>query len=222
MAESKSSNYQPNSHTAKKAAAEAVKEQEPKKIEKIVKGEVVQRKKPLMRRVVESFAGEDVHDVGTYLALEVVVPTIKTLLSDMASQGVERLLFGEATPRRGSSRVNYSGMYSGAAGRPRITASGGPIRTAAEPRSMSRRGRATHDFTEIILEDRGEAQDVVDRLSEYVDQYDVVSVGELYQMVGIVGSFQDDKWGWSDLAGTRIVRVRDGYLIDLPRPMELD
>lgn len=208
-------NYKPNSHTAKKAAEAS---NEPKKVEKIVTGEVVQRKKPLIRRVVESFAGEDVHDVGTYLALEVVVPTIKTLLSDMASQGVERLLFGEASPRRGSGRrINYSGMYTGGT---RITSGGGS--SINEPRTISRRGRATHDFTEIVLADRGEAQDVVDRLSEYIDQYDVVSVGTLYQMVGIVGSFQDDKWGWADLAGTRIVRVREGFLIDLPRPMELD
>lgn len=215
----KASNYQPNSHAAKKAAGDPKIQTEDKKIEKIVTGEVVQRKKPLMRRIAESFAGEDVHDVGSYVLFDVALPTFKTLLSDVVSQGVERLLFGDAAPRRRSSgiRTNYNGMYSG---NPRISTGGPSVKRDSRP--MSPRARANHDFAEIVLADRGEAQDVVDRMSDFLDQYDVVSVGELYKLVGIVGSFTDDKWGWNDLAGTRIVRVRDGYLIDLPRPIEID
>lgn len=217
MTDAPKPNYQPNSHVAKKATSSEP--AEPKKIEKIVSGEVVQRKKPLMRRVVEGFAGEDVHDVGAYVMLEVALPAFKTMLSDMAAQGVERLLFGEAAPRRRGIRTNYNGMYSGNG--PRISTGGGSS-VRGEERTMSRRARAGFDFREIVIADRGEAQDVIDTLSDYLDQYDVVTVGQLYQLVGIVGSFQDDKWGWSDLAGTRISRVREGFLLELPRPMELD
>lgn len=88
---------------------------------------------------------------------------------------------------------------------------------------MSRRSRAAHNFDEIILETRMEAEEVIERMAEYVERYDQASVSDLYQLVGVTGSFADEKWGWKDLRAASVTRVRNGgYLLDLPRPIELD
>lgn len=87
---------------------------------------------------------------------------------------------------------------------------------------MSRRGRSTHDFDEIILATRVEAEEVVDRLFDLVGRYESASVSDLYSLVGISGNFTDEKWGWTDLRGAGVERVRNGYLLDLPRPEPLD
>lgn len=204
-------NYPSNSNTRKQAVGGSKSE---KVVERVTTNEVVQRKKPLGRKLVESFTGDDVGSVGHYILMEVLLPAAKTMISDAASQGVERLLFGDSRPRAGNTRVgggytSYNRMYGGSTRRD-------------EPRTISRTARATHDFGEVILQTRGEAEDVLDRLSALVEQYDVATVSDLYELVGITGAFTDDKWGWADLRGSSIRRIRDGYLVELPRPTPID
>src|SRR5690606_42119776 len=89
-------------------------------------------------------------------------------------------------------------------------------------RSMSDRRRAAHDFKEIVLATRSEAEEVLDRLSDLINSYDVALVSDLYDLIGITGSFTDDRWGWTSLTGARVERVRDGYLLNLPRTQSIE
>ena len=79
-----------------------------------------------------------------------------------------------------------------------------------------------HDFNEIILGTRVEAEEVIDRLFDLLSKYDNASVADLYELVGITANFTDEKWGWTDLRGASVAKVRNGYLLDLPRPEPLD
>jgi uncharacterized protein YerC len=87
---------------------------------------------------------------------------------------------------------------------------------------MSRQARATHNFDEVILPTRREAEEVLDFLHDLLTRYETVSVSDLYELVGETGNFTDEKWGWTDLAGASVSRVRDGYLLNLPRPVPID
>lgn len=198
-------NYQANSHKSK-----AGPEKEPKKVEKVVSGEVVQRKKPLGRKIADTFTGDDMQSVGGYILFEVMLPAAKTMISDAVSQGIERLLFGDSRPRGRTNYTSYNRM------------SGSSATRKDEPRTISRHARATHDFDEIVVESRGEAAAVLDQLTELIDRYNVATVNDLYELVGITGTFADDKWGWTDLRSASVRRVRDGYLLDLPRTSPLD
>jgi hypothetical protein len=131
------------------------------------------------------------------------------------------MIFGDSSPaglrsgrgRSGSSHYTAYNRYS--APPPRGVRDDGR-------REMSRRGRATHSFDEIILKSRAEATEVLDRLDDIVNKYEVTSVSDLYEMVGIEGSHVDEKWGWDDLGHASITRVRDGYLLNLPKPEPID
>jgi hypothetical protein len=79
-----------------------------------------------------------------------------------------------------------------------------------------------HDFNEIILATRVEAEEVLDRLFDILNKYQTVSVSDLYELVGITANFTDEKWGWTELRGSQVAKVRNGYLLDLPRPEPLD
>src|SRR3954454_10116741 len=90
------------------------------------------------------------------------------------------------------------------------------------PASMSRRARARHDFDEIVLESRGEAEEVIDRMYDLLSRYDSVSVADMYELTGIQSAHTDQKWGWTDLRGSTVTRTRaGGYLLDLPEPQPL-
>jgi hypothetical protein len=87
---------------------------------------------------------------------------------------------------------------------------------------MSQRGRAKHDFDEIVLDQRSEAEEVIDRLYDVVNKYEQATVADLYDLVGLSSNHTDHKWGWTDLRGSGVSRIRDGYLLDLPDPEPLD
>lgn len=208
-AEKPSSNYS-NSHKAKETAKETP------NFEKVIVGEVITRKKPLGTRIKEAFTGDDSRSVGHFILFDVVLPATKQLISDVASQGVERLLFGDNARSSTVRRGGYSNTYN------RVSTNNVRIREREEPRAISQRARATHEFSEVVLADRPEAQRVLDDLTAAIDQYDTVTVSDLYDLLGITGTFQDDKWGWYELRDARIVRVREGYLLDLPKPQPMN
>ena len=83
-----------------------------------------------------------------------------------------------------------------------------------ERREPSLRNRSRHNFDDIILDSRGEAEEVLSHLVDLVDDYGMASVADLYDLVGITSNFTDNKYGWTNLSSASVSRVRDGYLID--------
>lgn len=200
-----------NSHKSKEA-------EEGRKIEKVIKGKVVQRKKSLGKRFIETFIGEDVNSVSSYIIHDVLIPAAKSTLSDMVQGGIEMLLFGERKGNRtrrdqGKSYVSYNSMSS--QGNRRDD-------RRDDRRDVQSRNRARHNFDDVVLSSRGEAEEVLSHLVDLIIDYGQASVSDLYDLVGITGSFTDNKWGWTDLRSGSVSRARDGYLLNLPKPILLD
>lgn len=219
-----SEDFPPNSHKMKKSLRDEPEEIEAapeKKVEKVVEGKVIRRKKPLGKRFKEVFIGGDAQSVGQYVFFDILIPAAKDLAVDMASQGAERLFFGEDNYRRSSrSRNRHSATriyhdyqrYS----------SRDPRDRPPSPRESGRYSRRHLDTDDIILATRAEAEEVIDRMYDLLNRYEVVAVAELYELIGESGGpYTNSNWGWTDLRGTGIRRVREGYLLDLPRPEPL-
>lgn len=187
------------------------KQEKEKKVEKVIQGNVVTRKKPLGKKFSENFLGDDIQNVRGYIIFDVIIPAIKETISNVVSNGVEMLLFGEPKAskvgKKNGSYVSYSNYYN-----------------KSERRSSNinnREGR--HDFRDIILETRGEAEEVLSNLVDLVYDYGSASVADLYDLVGITGNFTDNKYGWTDMSGASVSRARGGgYIIDLPKVCLLD
>jgi hypothetical protein len=218
------SEFPANSHKAKETPAKG--KDDERKVESVVTGKVVQRKKPLRKRFAETFfGGGNSKDVGSYVLFDVLIPAAQDMIMDATVGGLERKF--DPDGRRSSSRRGRSSSARRPADRAhipynRMSDPRGRAGSSDGPREMSRRGRAIHDFEEIILDSRHEADTVIERLYDILDKFDTVTVADLYDLCDISGSFTDDKYGWTDLSGTRAVKVRDGYLIDVPRPEPLN
>lgn len=184
-----------------------------RKIEKVIKGSVVQRKKSLGKRFMETFLGDDVNTVTGYILHDVLIPAAKSTLSDMVQGGIEMLLFGERKGTRtkrdqGKSYVSYNNY------------SNSPRRD--ERRDVSPRNRARHNFDDIILGSRGEAEEVLSHIVDLTIDYGQATISDLYDLVGINTNFTEDKYGWNDLGSASISRARDGYLLNLPKAILLN
>lgn len=206
MSEITNENFPSNSHVSK---GELYNGNE-KKVEKVISGNVVQKKKSLGQRVARTFLEDESKNVWSYLLYDVLIPAAKATISDMVSGGVEMLLFGTAKGRKvnnpNKSYVSYSSYYS----------------KPTQPPQRQNYGRARLNFDDIILETRGEAEEVLSHLLELVENYGVASVADLYELVGITGSFTDNKYGWTNLSTASVSRVRDGYLLNLPNATPID
>lgn len=193
-----------------------------KKIEQVVSGEVSRRKKTLGRRFKEIFIGGDSKSVLNYIFMDVLVPQAKEMITEAASQGFEKLIYGDSRP--GGRRIGPrpSGP-SGYTSYNRYAARGNnPIgRSVREERLPTVQLRA-QEFDDILLATRIEADTVLERMFDCLRDFQSVSISDLYQMVGISGSYMDHKWGWVDLHGASVMRVRDGYILNLPKPQPLD
>lgn len=192
-------------------------ETEEKKIERVTSSEPIRKKKSLGKNFKNTFFGGDARTTIQYVIFGVLIPSAKEALAEAGREGWERLIFGE-TRRRGPQQrpsgpqgyVSYN-RY----------AMGGQQNHEPPGRNISKRARATHDFDEIILTSRQEAEDVIDRLFDLVSRYDSATVADLYELVGLQSTHTDHKWGWGDVRGAGVSRVRNGYLLDLPEPEPL-
>lgn len=207
-------NYPPNSEASKKEVP-----REDKNIKRVTSKEPIRRKKPLRKQFQETFVKGTAKNAAQYVVFDVLIPAARDMLAEAGSQGIERLIYGETRrrtptppPSGPTGVVNYGGHFRS----PYRMGPSGP------QRAMSRMARVRHDFDEIVLESRMEAEEVIDRLFEVVSQYGTATVADLYELVGIASTHTDNKWGWSDLRGTGVSRVRGGYLLDLPEPQPLD
>ncbi len=190
-------------------------------VKRITTGEVVRRKTPLGRRMTQNLFGGDVQNVWGYVFGEVLIPAARDTFVEAITGGVERMIFGESG-HRGSRRSSRSGGYTAYNRYSSAPSRRDKDRDRDDRRDISRRARATHSFDEIIIDSRTEAQEILVSLDQMIERYDAASVAHLYEMVGSSSSFTDQKWGWTDLRNARVQRVRDGYLLDLPRPEPID
>lgn len=196
--------YQANSDKSKEQRPE-------KKIEKVTVNEVLVPKKPLGRKFKDLFIEADFKSVALYVFMDVLIPAAKDTIVDSARKGVERLVYGESAIRRRNlgpgQRVTYQSPinrgYSGVA------------RNAPElnrgPRAAQRNTRE-----EFILASKEEAELVIERMNDLIDTYEVASVADLSELVGLPTSHIDNKWGWTSIGNAQVQQIREGYIIDLP------
>lgn len=196
--------YQGNS---RKAAEKKVPE---KKVEKVISSEVVQRKKPVGRRFKELFFGGEFQGAMKYIAGEVLLPALRNLIVDASTEGIRRMVYGESAAARRrhielQSRVSYNTPMRRD---PRLDA-----RLPDQgPRPIPSRANAN----EIVLASRSEAELVLERLMDILDTYQVASIADLHDLVGLPSTHVDNKWGWSYLANATIRQIREGFVLELP------
>jgi hypothetical protein len=192
----------------------ASKQRSEKKIERVTSGEVVRKKKSLRKQFSDTFIAGDMKSATRFVLMDVLLPAARDMIFDAASEGVHRLIFGDKGGRRRGATPPQSGP-TGYVQYNRQSVLSSP------QRALSRQARAKHDFDEIVLDSRVEAEEVIDRLYDVVSRYESASVADLYELVGLSSTHTDHKWGWTDIRGAGVSRVRDGYLLDLPSPEPL-
>lgn len=194
-------------------------QQSEKKVEAVITGAAKTRKKGEMQKFADVFIAEDANNIKSYILMEVIVPAVKKAISDIVTTGmdivttgIDMILYGEAgrSKKNGTaSKVSYRNYYD--QGTDRVRAG-----------SVGNR-RNTPDYDDILFDTRGDAEAVLDAMNDIISQYGTVSVSDFYDLARVPNdNFTMNRYGWTNIGGATAVRVRDGYILKLPRAIPLN
>lgn len=208
------SKYRSNSHKSReRIIVEETKTRRPK-VEAVIPQPPKRRPKTVWEKVSGIFSPKD---VLSYVYTDVVVPAFKDLAYDVVTKGSYHGIYGET---RGVAPRSYRGP-----GGERYTSYNRPVTRESERDTtpkLDRRERSQHDFSRLVFPSIQRAEAVANRMLDRIDQYGVATVADFYDSMGMSYDFTDDSYGWTSLQGIRIRHVREGFILELPRPIQID
>lgn len=181
------------------------------------------------RRILETVFGSGRDGIGSYILHEILIPTAQDTMIDVSRHAIEGAFNRDGgTVRRSrrdrdsGSRTNYS-RYSRERDRDR-----GDYRNRDRDRDRDRddrySSRSSRTIGAIIMDERHEADEILEMMETVIEDHNAVSVADLRNMLHEPRQPTDHDWGWKDLrdADVRYAGGRDGgYLLDLPDPEPL-
>lgn len=202
--------YKPNSRLSKEREREAAKQRENKKV---VSGGVRTRENK-SRKFLGTFIAGDKDSVWDTVLMDVLVPSLKKLISEGITTAADLFIYGETRGRsKSSDRVSYRRYYDDR-DRERDRE-----RRDSERRSGARSRR--FDYDDLIFDTRGDAESVLDKMQDTIAEFGLVSVADMYDFADLSAPFTSHDYGWMSLRSAGVKRVHDGYILDLPKFMPL-
>lgn len=177
---------------------------ERQKREKIISGEATTRKKTGIAKMSDIFVAEDIQTVKTRMFMDVLVPSLKDVIANMVISGVQMILFGDSGRRNRApgARYDYGGYYN-----------------SLNQQQKTQKADYSYGYNDPVVNSRGDAERILQEMAEIIGEYGKASIADLYDLCGITGRPTDMNYGWTEMPGARPVRIPDGYLIQMPRPV---
>lgn len=198
-------NIKPNSHKAKAMA-------EKKEIKPVVSGTARTKKKSGLLSLKNEIIAEDASNVGSYIVKDVLIPAARNIIIDIITDSAN-MIFGGGTGNRSGRRSGNSAPYVS-------------YRNYSEPRNRSSENtvsRQRFDCDDIVFASKQDAEAVLGQMIDIMNNYDgVVTVADLYDLADLTQPYTSNRYGWTSLRSASTQRVRDGYILKLPKPMPID
>lgn len=138
---------------------------------------------------------------------DVIVPKIADMIVDSFNAAVRALVYGEGYSPAPKSRDN-NGYFA--------------YNKVSSERRVPARTMDRYNVSELVFDQRMDAEEVLDRMCDALREYRIVSVFDFYDLAGMDTKLTDKAYGWTSLKNARVDRVRDGYIIRLPKPQPID
>lgn len=182
-------------------------------VNKVINGGVVGNRHEPIKKVGQLFFAEDMHSIKNYVIYDVIIPAIKNIVADSVTNSISMALFGDF--RSGTNR-------SGAA-----TSLNSPTKYATVFRMGESPKRANVSqsrffFENPIVESTEDAQTVIRDLQDLIEAQEYATVADLYSMLGLKSESTYNNYGWYSISKAKPIPVKDGWVINLPKPVVLN
>ena len=202
-------NYPNNSYKARNKEALQPKKDEKHsndrgRPEKIITGTAKTVKKSRFKKFIGLFMSDVIDNEPGYLWRNTILPAIKRTISDCVEIGLNG--------KMGGQRLSGSSIESEY-----------PVRNSSQNRTRYDIIQNLYEIDDIILDTYGDCEAVLDEMSELIEQYGMVSVNDLYDLLGTTSTrHTDSKYGWTSLRTAKIVPMRGAFMLKLPRVVPLN
>ena len=169
-------------------------------------GKATRQKTNGLQKFLGVFFAENIDNIGDYIFEEVVKPGIKNMLFDGVKKAWELLIYGENAPVQTTTASKYKSAWEQQNAVRNVTTSV---------------GRKGYSYDTIVVQNRAEGERVLVKLGQILSEVGSVTVADMYDLVGEVHNYTDNKWGWTSLTGARVQLAREGYVVKMPDPIPL-
>jgi hypothetical protein len=184
-----------------------------KEIKPVVSGaKKVQR--PASKRFFDYLFAESPKDLARKVGRDVIVPRIKAGFEQAANEFLSGMLWGNGSNRPPSNIVQGAVIRPGGG----INYNGISSPSSLQQARAASTTTSSGNYSDVTVPTQEFAETLLANLYDLLNQYRVVAVADLYEAAGLTSAISDNAYGWTSLDGARIIKVRDGYLLELPRP----
>lgn len=169
-----------------------------------------QVKRPIVRRFFSFLSSESPKSMAAQVGREVLFPQFKMALEAAFNHFMAGMLWGDARNRPMNQMVN----------RPMLRNNSTPynLMSAVQGTQIVPVQKSSGNYEDVVVRTAEEAHTLLASCLDYLAQYNLVCVGDLYEFAGIATSPSDNSYGWTSLSGAQISPYRGGFVLELPRP----
>lgn len=197
--------YPSNSYSKKPAMDAQVKTDQVERAKPVTSNATSVKKKSGLKKFTEAFFQEDLKTIANYIRNDVLIPAAKGLILNT----VNAILYPNGgAPGYSSSPLNRVNHIA--------------YNKMSQQRANYIDSNSSMDFGDVIFQTRQDAENVRMALCERCDEYGRASWMDLYDLAGVRDiPFTADRYGWRDLRMSRVETAGGGYIIRLPKAIQL-
>lgn len=203
--------FEGNSHKGKTMSGS-----EPPKIEPVVS------KKPLITKkkwsILDCFYNTSEKSFGEYFVQDLLVPNVNKMIGTVLHEAVTKI-FGVGHGFGPTSPYHYTNWGWGS--NPNYVNYSAQSTASAMQKTTPQRPQAGTDLGSYAMQTREDAENVLEGLEAYIEQYDVVPVSAFFSLIGVTAPYTYNDYGWSSLAEAKVISVGNGFAIHFPKPVRI-
>lgn len=178
----------------------------------VASSKTVQR--PATRRFFDFMFADSPKELLKRVAANVLVPRAKAGFEEAFNSFLAGMLWGDSSKRPMSNIVQGTVIRGGGVNYAALSNTVSPSMLQARQAAPQAGG----NYHDIVFGSQQDAELVLANMYERINEYRIASLGDLKEMANQPTAISDEAYGWTSLDGARISKVRDGYVLELPRP----
>lgn len=179
-------------------------------------------KKNLLERLVVGLIGPDgLPAIGSYLVKDVIGPALLQMTVESLKTGIDMVAYRGNQPP--AYRSPYNPYPSSVAHRPATNYGNKYVPATHNTKAQAPVATTRMRVEQYTIEDRNEAWGIVEALASAANAYNVVSLAEYYELMGVATSYTHHNYGWDaeDISKVQVQPVAGGFMLKFPpvRPL---
>lgn len=174
----------------------------------------VKIKRPATKRFFNFIFAESPKEISAKVGKEVLVPRFKAGLEAALNSFLAGMLWGNSGNRPVDQLLRHTMLRGNQTSYSTIS----QLNPSQQIVQQAIPQRSSGNYEDVCCTHLKDAENLLAHIVDILSQYNVVCVGDLYEKAGIITAPSDSSYGWLSLQGARISQVREGFVLELPRP----